>query len=132
MDDKYITLDDDIISQLSAFPNLVEDGEVSKKVLDSIEYILDANYFIKDKSPINTFKGLFVKKTCHYAGVGFRTEIGLIYQDYYSSDGETHYVDYIIVDEETNQYIGNADNYGLNPYGQWTLSADIGNLGYLG
>ena len=37
----YIKLDEDLISKLHKFPTLIENGEVSSKVLENLQYILD-------------------------------------------------------------------------------------------
>jgi len=128
----YIKLDEDLISKLHKFPTLIENGEVSSKVLENLQYILDMDGSGVQGSPvecINIFKGMFIKKTSHYAMHGDRTEIGLIFQSYLSKSTGNHSVSYIIVDEETDKYVGVVENYSLDSNEKWTLSVAVENLG---
>jgi len=128
----YIKLDEDLISKLHKFPPLAKNGEVSSKVLENLQHILDMESSGVQGNPvecINLFKGMFIKKTSHYATHGDRTEIGLIFQSYLSKSTGNHFVDYIIVDEETNQYVGKVENYSLYWDSRWTLSVAVENLG---
>ena len=72
---------------------------------------------------------MFIKKTSHYATHGDRTEIGLIFQSYLSKSTGNHSVTYIIVDEETDKYVGVVENYSLDSNEKWTLSVAVENLG---
>ena len=129
---KYLELDDEIVAKLHRH-NLAKNGKVSDVVLNSIKHIIDINcptMYSEDSEPVNLFKGMYIKKTTHWAGrVGYRTEIGLIVQSYWSPGAKYYYVDYIVVDEETDHYVGNFDQTMLHPHGQWTLSVAIENLG---
>lgn len=131
-EEKFIEFDNDIINKLQTYPNLAINGKVSEKILNSIKYIYDARTLPRkeiEKGALNIFKGIFIKVTRHYAAVGYRTEIGLIYQSYWSEIAEHYYVDYIILEEETHQYEGRSENYILHSRGQWALSPNRESLG---
>ena len=130
----YVELDQSIISKLHKFKGMVKNNgmEPSDKVSEGLKNIISTKSPTMKKhhvGPVNTFKGCFIKVTRHWAMVGDRTEIGLIYQDSVSSGTGRHHVDYIVVEEETNQYVGTNDDYILKENGQWIMSVDRDNLG---
>ena len=115
-----------------AYPTLALGGRVSIKVKENLQFITDVakeNTAKENVETFNIFSGMFVKITRHYAGIGYRTEIGLIFQSYPRLYTNEHFIDYIIVEIEDDKYVGRVENYLLTDDDSWTISPVRANLG---
>lgn len=124
-----INFDKNITDAIMSFPELRDGNKIISKIFESSRGIMDVNDIgIDNIFAKNILKGLYIKKTVHWACHGDKTEIGLIVQDYSSSSGR-HYVDYLVIFNQNPNNVGTINQCIIKPNGIWIISPCIDNLG---
>jgi len=133
-----LTLPQRIVKEIRGYKqceHLIVDGKLAQSVVDSLAIIGSIEDY--DVHRQDGFKWLFCRHKEHYAGIGHKTEYGVIFQAYQSKNytpPDVIHMDFIVLDSDNPPYIGRVEqfhNYRLDSVydGDWSLGPNLKSLG---